>query len=220
MAIDGLSTLMNETYFIDDIIPRALCKYIQEGYNVWIIIREQEDTLRWNSVIIPVFLRENIVLLEDFDFSDLSRLSNQDESFVVTNYTENKSLYNVCGPVYNVKDFFNLGFPAITLVDFLFCFGFTEEQFYSFCESSNLIGVVKEKTVRDKDEKDKTNGMAFWVESEKLWKGQKEDFLIFANICIQKKLFIPKNQNTMLGVIYQGKDERNAIDSNIPLLYV
>jgi hypothetical protein len=79
MAIDGLSTLMNETYFIDDIIPRALCKYIQEGYNVWIIIREQEDTLRWNSVIIPVFLRENIVLLEDFDFSNVDELYLDDE---------------------------------------------------------------------------------------------------------------------------------------------
>jgi hypothetical protein len=211
---------MNEKYFIDDTIPRDLCKYIQEGYNVWIIIREQEDTMRWNSSFVSDFLRENVILLENFDISRLSKLSDQDNSVMITNYLENKSLYDICGPVYNVKDFFSLGFPAITLADFLFCFGFTEEQFYAFCEASNLIGVAKDKTVRDKDEKNKTNGMAFWVDSNKTWKDQKEDFLIFANICVEKKLFVTKNKHTMLGVIYQGKDENNAMESDLPLLYV
>ena len=106
------------------------------------------------------------------------------------------------------------------MADFLFCFGFTEEKFYSFCEASNLIGVAKDKTVRDKDERNKTNGMAFWVDPTKVWGIQKEDFLIFANICIEKKLFVPKNKNNMVGIIYQGKDEKNALESNIPLLYV
>ena len=220
MAIDGLSTIMNEKYFIDDTIPRDLCKYIQEGYNIWIIIREQEDTMRWNSSIVSNFLRENIVLFENFNFSDLIKLSDQQNSVVITNYTENKSLYDVCGPVYSGKDFFNIGFPNIALVDFLFCFGFTEEQFYAFCEASNLIGIAKDKTIRDKDEKNKTNGMTFWVDPTKVWEIQKEDFLIFANICVEKKLFIPKNKNTMLGVIYQGNDEKNALDSNLPLLNV
>jgi hypothetical protein len=220
MAIDGLSTIMNEKYFVDDSIPRDLCKYIQEGFNVWIIIREQEDTMRWSSSTVSDFLRSNVLLLENFNFSDLFVLSDRENSVVITNYSENKSLYDVCGPVYNVKDFFNIKFPSILFTDFLFCFGFTEEKFYTFCEESNLIGVAKDKTVRDKDEKNKTNGMAFWVDPIRVWGGQKEDFLIFANICIEKKLFIPKNKNVMLGVIYQGKDEKNAMDSDLPLLYV
>ena len=211
---------MNEKYFIDDYIPRYLCKYIEENYNIWIVVREQEDTFRWNSEIVPDYVRENVVLLRDFDISDLVTLADQEDSVVITNYPENKSLYNICGPVYEVKSFFELTFHKITFADFLFCFGFTEEQFYNFCEESNLIGVVKNETIRDKDENNKTNGMAFWVEPNKTWKEQVEDFTSFANICIDKRLFVPKHHRTLLSVLYQGKNEKTAIDSNLPILYI
>jgi hypothetical protein len=221
IMIDGLSSIMNEEFFLNDSIPRYLINYIEEGYNVWIVIREQEDTDRWNLLTVSNFIRENIILLTDFDISSLLNLANQETSMVLTNYPENKSLYNVCGKVYTVKEFFDLKiFPEIKLADFLFCFGFSEEKFFSFCEESNLIGIVNNKTVRDKDERNKTNGMAFMVYKEKSWKEQMIDFNDFANTCIKQKLFIPKYDKTLLGIIYQGKDKFIALESKLPLLYV
>jgi len=221
LMIDGLSSIMNEEYFLNDAIPRYLTKFIEDNYNVWIIIREQEDTNRWNFLTVSDFLKDNVLILNDFDISNLVFLADQNSSMVITNYPENKSLYNICGKVYSNKEFFNLElFPQITFVDFLFCFGFSEQQFYNFCEESNLIGIVKNKTVRDKDEKNKTNGMAFWVDNMEEWKEQMKDFNDFANICIQKKLFIPKHQKTLLGIIHQGKDKLIALESKLPLLYI
>ena len=148
-------------------------------------------------------------------------LADQESSMVITNYPENKSLYNICGKVYTNTEIFNLEkFPTINFADFLFCFGFSEKDFLVFCETSNFIGIVKNKTVRDKDENNKTNGMAFWVEKDIEWKEQNEEFQDFANICIQKKLFIPKHKKTLLGIIYQGKDKLNALKSELPLLYI
>ncbi len=221
MLIDGLSSIMNEEYFLEDSIPRYLTKYIEDGYNIWIMIREQEDTDRWNLLTISTFLRENILLLNDFDISSLVNLANQETSMIVTNYPENKSLYNVCGKVYTNKEIFHLKtFPIIKLADFLFCFGFSEEKFFSFCEESNLIGIVNNKTIRDKDKHNKTNGMAFWVDKRKSWNEQMREFNDFANICIQRKLFIPKHHKTLLGIIYQGKDKIIALESKLPLLYI
>ncbi len=168
ILIDGLSSIMNEEYFVSDVIPRYLTKFIEDGYNVWITIREQENTDRWNLLKIPDFIRNNVILLNDFDISSLIILANQETSMVITNYPENKSLYNVCGKVYTNKEIFHLEtFPELKLTDFLFCFGFSEENFFSFCETSNLIGIVNNKTIRDKDKHNKTNGMAFWVNKEK-----------------------------------------------------
>jgi hypothetical protein len=221
MLIDGLSSIMNEDYFLSDTIPRYLTKYIEEGYNVWIVIREQENTEPWNLLKVSTFLRENILLLTDFDLFGLLNLTNQETSMVVTNYPENKSLYNICGKVYTNEEIFHLEiFPQIKLADFLFCFGFSEEKFFSFCEESNLIGIVNNKTIHDKDELNKTNGMAFWVDKEKSWRDQMNDFNEFANICVQRKLFIPKHDKTLLGIIYQGKDKFIALESELPLLYV
>lgn len=221
MLIDGLSSIMNEDYFLNDTIPRYLTKYVEEGYNVWIIVRDQEKTESWNLLKVSIFLRENILLLTDFDLFGLINLANQETSMVVTNYPENKSLYNICGKVHTNKEIFHLEkFPEIKLADFMFCFGFSEEKFFSFCETSNLIGIVNNKTIRDKDEHNKTNGMAFWVDKEKSWKEQMNDFNEFAMICIQRKLFIPKHDKTLLGIIYQGKDKNIALESELPLLYV
>ena len=221
ILIDGLSSIMNEEYFMNDAIPRFLAKFLEEGYSIWINIREQEDTDRWNIITVPKFLRENILLLDDFDITSLIDLADQESSMVITNYPENKSLYNICGKVYTNTEIFNLEkFPTINFADFLFCFGFSEKDFLVFCETSNFIGIVKNKTVRDKDKNNKTNGMAFWVEKDIEWKEQNEEFQDFANICIQKKLFIPKHKKTLLGIIYQGKDKLNALKSELPLLYI
>jgi hypothetical protein len=62
--------------------------------------------------------------------------------------------------------------------------------------------------------------MAFWVDKEKSWKEQMSEFSEFANICIQKKLFIPKYGKTLLGITYQGKDKIIALESKLPLLYI
>ena len=69
-------------------------------------------------------------------------------------------------------------------------------------------------------ERNKTNGMAFMVYKEKSWKEQMIDFNDFANTCIKQKLFIPKYDKTLLGIIYQGKDKFIALESKLPLLYV
>lgn len=221
ILIDGLSSIMNEKYFISDSIPRFLTKFVEDGYYIWINIREQEDTDRWNLLTIPDYLRVNVLLLTDFDISSLVILADQNSSMVITNYPENKSLYNICGKVYTSKEIFDLtGNPQINIADFLFCFGFSEETFFKFCDESNLIGIVKNKTVRDKDEKNKTNGMAFFVEKDVEWNTQMKEFKDFGNICIQQKLFIPKHNKTLLGIIYQGKDKNIAIESKLPLLYI
>ncbi len=221
ILIDGLSSIMNEKYFINDSIPRFLTKFVEDGYNIWINIREQEDTDRWNIITVSDFLRNNILLLTDFDISSLVILAEQNSSMVITNYPENKSLYDICGKVYINKEIFDLvEFPKINIADFLFCFGFSEENFFKFCYESNLIGVIKNKTIRDKDEKNKTNGIAFLVQKDDDWNEQMTEFKDFANICIEKKLFIPKHNKTLLGIIYQGKDIAIATKSKLPLLYI
>lgn len=221
LMIDGLSSIMNEEYFLSDTIPRYLIRFIEEGYNVWIIVREQENTDSWNLLTVPDFLRENILIMNDFDKSNLVVLANQESSMVITNYPENQSLYGICGKVHSSQEIFNLQtYPKLTIADFLFCFGFTETQFFAFCEESNLIGIIENKTIRDKDEKNKTNGMTFWVNPNKEWEEQMKEFNEFANICIQRNLFIPKHQKTLLGIIYQGKGKFLALKSKLPLLYI
>lgn len=221
MLIDGLSSIMNQEYFISDSIPRFLTKFVEDGYLIWIVVREQEETDRWNILTVSKFLRENITVLNDFDISTLVTLADQNSSMVITNYPENSSLYNICGKVYTNTEIFNLEkFPIVNIADFIFCFGFSEKDFLSFCEESNFIGIVKNKTMRDKDKYNKTNGMAFFVEKEVEWKNQMEDFQDFANICIQKNMFKPKHGKTLLGIIYQGNDKINALKSGLSLLHI
>jgi hypothetical protein len=221
MVIDGLTTIMNEKYFVQDKIPRVLMNQIKKGYHIWIIGREQEDLSRWNnSDVVPKILQDEVVIIRDFNFDDLVTLADKETSMIVTNNKQNKSLYNLCGPVYDTKEFFEFTqFPKIDVADFIYCFGFTEEEFYEFCLKSNLIGIANNKTVHDRNH-ERPNGMAFWVNPIKIWERQLSEFTDFALLCIEKKRFIPKHQRTQLGVLYQGKEEEMAIYSKLPILYV
>ena len=92
MVIDGLTTIMNEKYFVQDVIPRVLMNQIKKGYHIWIIGREQEDLSRWNnSDVVPKKLQDEVVIMRDFNFDDLVTLADKETSMIVTNNKKNKS---------------------------------------------------------------------------------------------------------------------------------
>ena len=222
LLIDGLSTIMNEKYFILDEVPRILADYIDDKFKIWIAIRYHEETSQWSDDrIVPKWLHDNVKVIEALDFQKLPNVADQNESIVITNDLNNTSIYNVCGDVFHIEEVFRYGtFPTVDIADFIFCFGFDEETFINFCVQSNLIGVVNNKTVRDNDPKNSVNGMAFWVDKDKKWNETLEECSVFANICIKKNRFKPKYDRSILGVMNQNKTDTLAIESNLPILYV
>ena len=213
---------MNEKYFILDEIPRILGSYIEEGFSVWIAVREDEDVNIWyDPEVVPDWMREHILVIENMDFSNLKEKADQTESFVLTNDVNNVSIQGVCGEVVSIEEEVHFGtFPIVNIADVLFCFGFTESNFMNFCQQSNLIGVIGEHLIRDKDEENNTNGMAFLVDKELSWLNNFEKAVEYVNLCIKQKRFIPRNNRRMLGIIYQGKDLDMAKESELNLLYV
>lgn len=222
LLIDGLTTIMNEKFFILDEIPRIMASYIEEGFTIWISIREHEDTERWNdTTIVPDWMRENIVLINNLEFENLPNIADQEDSMVITNQIDNPALYDVCGSVNDVKEVFHSDlFPIVDKADFIFCFGFNETEFVNFCNQSNLIGILNDHVVRDNDTKNSINGMAFWIDKEKSWIQNYKSASDIVSLCINERRYIPKNNKRLLGVIYQGKEFRMAKESKLPLLYV
>jgi hypothetical protein len=222
LLIDGLTTIMNEKFFILDEIPRIMASYIEEGFTIWIAVREHEDVLRWeNKEIVPDWMRENIILINDLEFENLPTLADQEDSMVITNQMDNPALYDVCGSVNDVKEVFHSDlFPIVNQADFLFCFGFSEDEFTKFCNQSNLIGILNDHVVRDNDTKNTIHGMAFWMDKDVSWSQNYKNAFEIVTLCLAEHRYIPKHNKKLLGVVYQGKEYEMAKESKIPLLYV
>jgi len=220
--IDGLTTIMNEKFFIRDDIPKIIANYIEQGYQIWISLRLNEDSSRWyDTEVVPSWMRESIFVFEDLDYGDLKDKADQETSMVLTNNMENPSIYDVCGKVYNIESVLYYGtFPIVNIADIIFCFGFDEKTFVNFCEQSNLIGIVGEHVARDNDIKNSRNGIAFLVDKDKSWKETYDNVIDYVSLCIKQQRLSIKHNRTILGVIYQGKDYELAKNSFLNLLYV
>jgi hypothetical protein len=233
LLIDGLSTIMNEKYFILDEIPRILADYIEEGFTIWIVLRLREDASRWyEPKVVPDWLRDNCIVFSDFDFSNVSKIADQETSMVITNNLENPVLYDICGTVNHINEIFHFGtFPIVNKADYILCFGFNELKFTEFVKQSNLIGIIGDHVARDNDPGNTVNGMAFLVDKnenspsniislEESWIKSYKDITDYINLCVKEKRYKPKHGNSILGAIYQGKDITQAKLSGLNLLYV
>jgi hypothetical protein len=222
LLIDGLTTIMGKKYFILDEIPRIMASYIEEGFNIWIAVREQEDTDRWYNIeVVPDWMRDNILLISGLEYENLPNLVDQEDSMVITNQLDNPALYDVCGSVNDVKEVFHSDlFPIVNKADFLFCFGFTEAEFVRFCEQSNLIGIVNDHLARDNDTKNSTHGMAFWMDKDLTWIENYTNAFEIVSLCLSENRYIPKHNKKLLGIVYQGGNIEMAKESRIPLLFV
>lgn len=231
LLIDGLSTIMNEKYFILDEIPRILADYIEEGFTIWIVLRLREDASRWyEPKIVPDWLRDSCTVFSDFDFTNLSKVADQENSMVITNNVENPALYDICGDVNHIEEIFHFGtFPIVDKADYLLCFGFNESKFIDFVNQSNLIGIIGDHVARDNDPDNTVNGMAFFIDlNDKIspnsdndfWTKKYNDITNYINLCVKEKRYKPKHANSIIGVIYQGRDFEQAKISGLNLLYV
>lgn len=231
LLIDGLSTIMNEKYFILDEIPRILADYIEEGFNIWIALRLRENASRWyEPKIVPDWLRDNVIIFSDIEFSNISKVADQENSMVITNNVENPALYDICGTVNHIEEIFHFGtFPIVDKADYVFCFGFEENKFIEFVKQSNLIGIIGDHVARDNDPKNTVNGIAFYIDKfssidgitvSDSWQKKYKDIKDYINLCIKEKRYTPKHGNSVLGVIYQGRDLEQAKISGINLLYI
>jgi hypothetical protein len=177
------------------------------------------ETLEQNSHAFAPLLES--VVLGNLEFENLPNLADQEDSMVITNQIDNPALYNVCGSVNDVKEVFHSDlFPIVNQADFLFCFGFNEEEFMRFCNQSNLIGILNDHVVRDNDTKNSINGMAFWIDREKSWNHNYKNVSDIITLCLKERRYVPKHNKKLLGVIYQGKGFDIAKESKMPLLYV
>jgi hypothetical protein len=229
LLIDGLSTIMNEKYFILDEIPRIMADYIEEGFNIWIALRIREDPSRWyEAKVVPDWMRDNTIVFSDLDFTNVSKVADQETSMVITNNVENPALYDICGEVNHIEEIFHFGtFPIVDKADYIFCFGFNELKFTEFCAQSNLIGIIGDHVSRDNDTDNTVNGMAFFIDNDSMkedvvdtWNNVYKEIKSYISICVKEKRFKPKHNNAVLGVIYQGKDYEKAKISGLNLLYV
>jgi hypothetical protein len=222
LFIDGLSTIMNEKYFILDEIPRIMADYIEEGFKILIVLRDREDSSRWYDFkVVPDWMRNNITVFSDIDYSNLMNIVNKENSMAITNNIENPVLQDVFDNINDVKDVFSFGkYPIVNRADYLFCFGFEENEFMDFCNQSNLIGIIGEHVARDNDLKNSVNGMAFLVDKDKNWSENLKDSKNYIRVCIKENRYIPRHKNRMLGIIYQGKGYEMAKVSQLNLLYV
>jgi hypothetical protein len=199
-----------------------MASYIEEGFTIWIAVREHEDVIRWeNKEIVPDWMRENIVLINDLEFENLPTLADQEDSMVITNQIENPALYNVCGDVNDVKEVFHSDlFPIVNNADFLFCFGFPEKEFIRFCSQSNLIGIVNDHVARDNDTKNTVQGMAFWMDKDKTWTENYKNAFEIIGICLTERRYISKHNKKLFGIVYKGEDYTMSKESKLPLLFI
>lgn len=222
LLIDGLTTIMNEKYFIKDEVPRVLGDYLDQGFEILLLLRDLEDSTRWYQTnIVPDWMRENILLQSILDFETLANNADQEESMVLTNNPTNRSLYNICGPVKSVEQIFHTDkFPILTTSDFLFCFGWDQDTFATFCETTNCIGIVDEHVLVNSKKGVRPNAMAFWMNPTKSAKESLRKIQLYSEKAIRSNRFKPQHQRNLLGVIYQGKDYSLAKEFNIPLFYI
>lgn len=222
LLIDGLSTIMNEKYFVRDDIPRILANYLEEEYTIWIASRTSEDISRWfDKDVVPDWMRENILLQTDLEFENVPNIADQKKSMVLTNDLKNPSIYNICGKVKSIDELFQMiSFPKLDKSDFLFCFGFDSSSFILFCQTNNLIGIRKDEVVQNSSVGVTPNGMAFFIESDEPVQDSIQRFQLYSELAIEQNRFIPKRKRTLLGVVYQGKEKELAKLYSIPLLYV
>lgn len=222
LFIDGLSTIMNEKYFILDEIPRIMADYLEEGFKIKIALREREDSSRWYDFkVVPDWMHNNIVLFSGIDYSNLMNIVDKETSIAITNDIDNPVLQTIFDNINDIKDIFHFGtFPIVNRADYLFCFGFEEKEFMDFCNQSNLIGIIGEHVARDNDFQNSVNGMAFLVDKDKSWIETFKDTKNYIKVCIKENRYIPRHKNQMLGIIYQGREYNMAKVSQLNLLYV
>jgi len=222
LFIDGLSTIMNEKYFILDEIPRIIAEYLEEGFKIRIVLREREESSQWYDFkVVPDWMRNNITVFSGIDYTDLRNIVDKETSMAITNDINNPALQNVFDNINDIKDVFSFGkYPVVNRADYLFCFGFEEKEFMDFCNQSNLIGIIGEHVARDNDFKNSVNGMAFLVDKDKYWSENLKDNKNYVKICVKENRYIPRHNNKILGIIYQGKEYEMAKASQLNLLYV
>jgi hypothetical protein len=222
LFIDGLSTIMNEKYFILDEIPRIIAEYLEEGFKIMIVLREREDSSRWYDFkVVPDWMRNNITVSSEIDYTNLMNIVDKETSMVISNDISNPVLQDVFDNINDIKDVFNFGkYPVVNRADYLFCFGFDEKEFMDFCNQSNLIGIIGEHVARDNDFQNSINGMAFLVDKDKSWSENLKDMKGYIKACLKENRYIPRHSNRMLGIIFQGREYAIAKASQLNLLYV
>jgi hypothetical protein len=213
--MNGLTTILNnEGYYIDDCVPRELARLTDELYDL-VVLGDKNENFK-----IPDCLFENFIFYS-FD-NDLIFLDNVDKENSIV-LIDDKKFYGLFENfkfknIYDSKTYFQKisNLPKLDMTDYIFAFGFDEVEFIDFCKKHDSKGFIENRNVYNINN---PLSLSFLID-----RNMPQNILDTYEEIIDKQVMEGKysitKEGKAMGVIYQGKDQDMAIDSELPLLYI
>lgn len=209
IIILGTHTIFSDNYFINDEVPRALGRFIEDGYTIEMLKTIPEE-VNLELIQMPFWLRDNLLVIEELNEKE----KYHKDSFAITDNTAIAKEYNLNIPVYD--DFFSpLTFDKFNVVDLLICFGFESKAFKHFCKTNNLLGIENDEYIN----KSKNNqAVAISVDTDNTKETSIYAMTKFKSV-VKNGMYKVKHDNTLLGVTFKGRGVTSGVGYT-PLLFI
>lgn len=221
ILIDGIPTLKNNNnYTTKNEIFRYLSSKIDENFEILILTFSEEDKIEAFEFF-PQCMYKNIIFYNRTMGMEVLTPIDKEESIVLTNTDEATTYFKVFGfkQTYEVRKFIKsvVNYPIIDMVDFIFAFGFNKKKFIEFCQENNSRGIINSEIVYDVEY---PTTLTFWVDNTKDFNSNYEKSNIFSIDQVSSGQYELKKDGNIMAVVYQGNDEKLAIETELPILYV
>lgn len=226
LIIDGQYTILSNGVFVQDEIPRLLASYMDEGYSVWMVTGDINDTSILDSPNIPIWLKSEVMSFSPDALVTMRKSYKFDEkSLILSNDYNRAKSYGLKLEIYSLSELLgSLKYEPLEVADAVICYGFDILEFIKFCKESKLLGIVDSEKVNTDRRTGTHDGVAFMASGS----NAAED-VSFAMECISMLIkngeYKIRHHKNCLGVTYQGKgvedvDMTITDDISLPLLLV